>query len=343
MMKLKLREGDLVQTRQDLIFDVKGLVHPPDRVVAYIRYFPDEKGKRTKQGIHYEKVYPLPQRHRLLKERFRRFLVYDPVFDETLCEVPVDEIKVHYTPSDELKKLRSSENLDLLQRKALGFAQLLKREADVPWNALGISGSIMAELHTATSDVDVVVYGSENCRKVHAALKKFLNNNHELVKPYTLSDLRSLFEFRSKDTKSSFEDFVQTESRKTLQGKFSGTDYFVRCVKEWNEIDEQYGDVQYMNRGCATIEATITDNSESIFTPCNYKIEDARPVEPNVPKSIEEITSFRGRFCEQAEKNEIVIARGKIEKVTDRKHKREKFRLLIGGGPTDYFVLKNKS
>ena len=113
-------------------------------------------------------------------------------------------------------------------------------------------------------------------------------------------------------------------------------------MKDWNEIDENYGDVQYENIGNAKIEATVINDSESTFTPCTYKIENVKSLEGLRIERIEEITSFRGRFCEQARKGETVVAQGKIERVTDRRQNEEHFRLLIGGKHSDYMVLKHQ-
>jgi predicted nucleotidyltransferase len=119
------------------------------------------------------------------------------------------------------------------------------------------------------------------------------------------------------------------------------TDYFVRFVKEWPQINEQYGDVCYNNSGCAKIYANIADDSHSLFTPCTYKLKDTRVVEGPKLAPITEIVSFRGRFCEQATTHEAIEAQGKVELVTDKKNSREHYRLIIGNKPADYMVLRH--
>jgi len=336
---MKAREGDLLETREGAIFDVKGLVHPNDRIVAFIRFFLEEKGDRKKNALTYRKVYSLPERYSLLREKFPAYLAYDPVFDETLCEVPFDKVKKHFDPVKKLQQLRHSKTLDALENKALQLTELLKQNSNIPWSAIGISGSILAGLQRIGSDIDPIVYGSANCRRVNSTLQEMFNDSHLPLKPYSQHELRSLFDFRSKDTAMDFEDFVRTESRKAFQGKFTKTDYFIRFVKNWNEFEEKYGDIQYKNSGYAKINATVVDDSESIFTPCKYAIEGADVMEGTKLSPITEIASFRGRFCEQAASGETIIAQGKVESVTDLKRHQEYFRLLIGNKPSDYMIL----
>ncbi|MGC9345680.1 MAG: hypothetical protein ACP5ER_02660, partial [Candidatus Bathyarchaeales archaeon] len=83
----------------------------------------------------------------------------------------------------------------------------------------------------------------------------------------------------------------------------------------------------------------VVDDSESIFTPCVYKISDVRVLEGKKLEPIKEIASFRGRFCEQARIGEVVIAQGKVERVIDDRQNREYFRLLLGNKPSDYMIL----
>jgi hypothetical protein len=334
----RAREGDLIENAGRVIFDVKGLVHPQDRIVAFPRFIPDPTGNRRRRNTLYGKVYSLSERYKFLEQNLPQYLIHDSVFDETLCEIPVCDAKKHYEPVERLRQLHSSKKLNRLESQALQLTEMLKENANIPWNTIGVAGSILVGLHTESSDIDPIVYGFENCLKVHIALKSLLNDEHGAFKPYTREDLKILFDFRSKDTASSFSDFVRTESRKVMQGKFMGTDYFMRFVKDWNEVDETYGDVRYKNVGYARIKAAIMDDSEAIFTPCEYGIGDVRVVE-GTEFPISKIASFRGRFCEHAQKGEKIVAQGKVEHAKDSTHQNEYYRILLGNKPSDFMVL----
>lgn len=336
---MKAREGDLIETWHGSVFDVKGLVHPRLEIIAFIRYFPDASGKREKNSVRYEKVYPLQERFDLLINKFPQYLRYDSVFDEKLCKVPIQDIGKIYDPITKLKEMNFSSNLDPLEKKVVDLAESLRINAGLTRDSIGVSGSILADLHTPYSDLDVIVYGSENCRKAYSALEEMSKDPSLTIKPYSLKELQGLFAFRSKDTIVSFEDFIKTESRKYLQGKFDETDYFFRFVKDWNEVKEQYGDIKFKNIGYARIKARINDASESILTPCTYVIEETKVLAGPKNLAVREIASFRGRFCDQAREGETVVAQGKIEQVSDCRSDYQYFRLLIGNRPSDYMIL----
>ncbi len=338
---MKAREGDLIKTKSNVVFDVKGLVHPPNKVIAFPRFIPSPQGTRQGKDALYGKVYSLGDRFKYLQENHPDLIVFDPVFGETMCEVPVDQIAEHYQPPEKLASMRTAKNLNTLESKALQLATTLKEKSGIPWSAIGISGSIMAGLTNEKSDIDPLVYGVENSRKAYAALKELLKTEGSGFKPYSQSELQTLFDFRSKDTQMSFEDFETVESRKAFQGMFMGTDYFIRFVKDWSETSEQYGDVCYKNSGYAKIIANIADSSDALFTPCTYKLKDVSVVEGPKLTPITEIVSFRGRFCEQATVDEKIEAQGKVELVTNKNSSNEYYRLIIGSKPSDYMVLKH--
>jgi uncharacterized protein len=338
---MKAREGDLIKTMSNVVFDVKGLVHPPDKVIAFPRFIPSMQGNRQGKDVLYGKVYSLGDRFKYLQENHPELIVFDTVFGETMCEVPVNEIAKHYQPPKKLGSLRTGKNLSVLENKALRLATTLKEKAGIPWSAIGISGSIMAGLTNEKSDIDPLVYGVDNSRKAYNALKELLTNANSGFKPYSRKELQLLFDFRSKDTQMSLQDFEKVENRKAFQGMFMGTDYFIRFVKDWRETTEEYGDVCYNNSGYAKINANIADSSDALFTPCTYKLKDVSIVEGPKLTPITEIVSFRGRFCEQATAGEKIEAQGKVERVTGNKDSSEYYRLIIGSKPSDYMVLKH--
>lgn len=336
---MRAREGDLIKTSDNVIFDVKGLVHPPDKIVAFPRYIPDPSGIRGKPGETYTKVYNLAERFIYLQKMAPLLIVGDPVFGEKICEVPTTQVTKHYEPIKTLAKLRKANKLQPLERKVVMLAEELHEASGIPWSNIGISGSVMAGLFTLQSDIDPLVYGSQNSRKAYAALQTLLKTKTSHFKPYTRSELRTLFDFRSKDTIMTFEDFERVETRKAFQGKFDDTDYFVRFVRGWNETNEQYGDIRYENAGYAKVAATVADDSEALFTPCTYKLENVRVLEGPKLENIQEVASFRGRFCMQAKPGENVLVQGKVEHVTDKRKNRSHYRVIIGNQPADFMSL----
>ena len=98
---MQAREGDLIKTGSGVVFDVKGLIHPPNRVIAFPRYIPSPQGTRKNKNTSYRKVYSLSDRLKYLQENHPELIVFDPVFGETLCEVPYNQIIQHLTPHTE--------------------------------------------------------------------------------------------------------------------------------------------------------------------------------------------------------------------------------------------------
>jgi predicted nucleotidyltransferase len=336
MKSFRAREGDFIEAVEGLIFDVKGLVHPPSRVIAFVRYVPDEKGDRRRGASRYRKVYPLKEREELLEAEYPHYLTFDRVFNERVSEVPVDRITRLYRPQENLGRLKGEEKTDVVEEEAMEFTDLLVEASGISQSKIGVSGSIMVGLHLPTSDIDLVVYGKKNCLLVHKALRDILANNRGLIKAYDTKVLKRLYSLRARDTPMSFKQFLRHEFRKTFQGTFRDRDFFVRYVKDWSEANEQYGETLYRPLGRGRIKAEVIDDSEAIFTPCRYLVGDVEPVDGRLPTPLREVASFRGRFCQHLRAGESITAHGKLEWVKTEKD--EYNRLLVGGDPQDYIV-----
>ncbi len=340
MREIRAREGDLIETYDNLIFDVKGLIHPPDRVIAYVRYIQDPSGDRQRKNILYKKVYSLSEREKLLESKYSQYLYYDPIFGERLEGVPIKCLSILYQPSKKVLELLKTPTSDKVEKKAIKFVQCLHDTSRVPLEKLGLSGSILLGLHTKKSDIDLIVYGRKNCLAMHKTLKQLMKEEKSHVSPYNLDDLKRLYSFRSRDTQMPLEDFLRIERQKFSQGKYKDKDFFIRFLVDWDEVNEKYGDKKYIPMGNARIKAKIVDASNSIFTPCSYQISKTEILEGNKSHLIKEIVSFRGRFCEQAVEGETIIAQGKVEK-TIEKDKKQHLRLILGAKVSDFMLSKH--
>jgi predicted nucleotidyltransferase len=96
---LQAREGDLIKTKSNVVFDVKGLVHPEGKVIAFPRFIPVAQGPRHGKDSSYGKVYSLGERFKFLQENLPDLIVFDPVFGETMCEVHRRSLHHYVHPS----------------------------------------------------------------------------------------------------------------------------------------------------------------------------------------------------------------------------------------------------
>lgn len=336
---LRAREGDLLLTKDGLFFDVKGYVHPPGRVVAFLRYLPSGAGERALAGERYAKVYDLGERWKILEERYPTYIFYDWVFHARLQGVPNDSIKALYEPKRKLEEILARGGGGI-EAEAAEMARAIAERSGCSTGDLGVTGSILAGLQLESSDIDLVVYGLKQALKVREALSSLLEEGKEF-KPCDEEALYRIYKARGMDKALSFEVFRENERGKALQGKFRGRDYFVRCVKDWGEVDEVYGDKIYYPEGRARIEATVVDARESVLTPCRYAVSRVK-TSLGRATAVTEVSSFRGRFCEQASEGDRIEAEGKLERVVDRRRGEETYRLLLGEDPRDFMVVKGR-
>jgi hypothetical protein len=158
--------------------------------------------------------------------------------------VPVNDVAHHYKPQQKTRHLLGNNNLDAVETQTLDFIKLLNDVAHISFEHFGVSGSVLVGLHSTQSDIDLVVYGTENAMAVHVALKNLLQEK-EMVTTFGREGLRSRYNQRQRNTPVSFNDYIFHEARKTFQGFFGGQEFFIRYVKEWREITEQYGDTTH--------------------------------------------------------------------------------------------------
>jgi 2-amino-4-hydroxy-6-hydroxymethyldihydropteridine diphosphokinase len=333
-------ESFYLETGDGLFFSVKGLEHPPDRWIAVLRYAPDPQGDRLKDGAAYRRFYSFSDQELFLDANGPQYLAYDPFFQTMLQSVPGSLVVRIHDPRQRLKELLISPNPKRLEKDAADFASLLKKEAGVPWHSLGVSGSLLIGLDTGSSDLDISVFGEQNCYQVYRALMRLLDDRSCAgLDRLDKKGMDQLFEDRSADTQMEADEFFRLERRKVNQGQFRNRVYFIRFIKEAYESGANYGQVHYTKIGRAKVTATVSDDREAIFTPCRYILSEVRDQDGCKLPDLTEVVSFRARFCEQARTGEMIEASGMLESIQSDKGNSWQ-RLLLGNSPVDRLALR---
>lgn len=299
-------EGDYVEVRSGVIFDVRGFLHPPGTVLAYPKYVPSPQGERIREGRRYIRINDLRARLKFLRENYPHYLRQDPYLGMTVPLIPLVEVVKVYKPKEGYLKLCSNAKITALRSKAVEFIRTLRVEASACAGCFGVSGSILLGLEQPLSDIDVNVYGYQNCWRVYRALLKLRCEG--IIQPLTEEMLRRIYMRRMAYRYMGFREFCAFESDRLFQGTYRGSEYFVKFILEPQEYRWKYGMVRFRRIGRATVNCVVVEDSYSIFTPGWVKVECD-------DDEITEIAWYRGRYCGIASKGERLIATGVLEDV----------------------------
>jgi len=326
-----LVEGHFVITIDGLIFEIKGVIHPRDRVIAYLRYVPTSDSESG-----YRKVYALDTRERYLQNNFPSYLWFSEPHGRVVQSVPNDKIQSRLNPVDCLAALRDSEDkISDLEQASVNLSKKLVDVTRIECSNIGITGSQLVGVARKDSDIDLVIFGSDACRKFHSNLSKNITSIVGIER-YAGTLLEEHVSFRWGAHENLRIILQEIEKAKVLQGLFEGYHFFLRLVKTPDDFDYVYGDVSYQTRGQQLVAGKVLDDRDSIFTPCEYLIDcDELP-------DLRKLVSYRGRFTEQISKGASFEALGRLEMVTDHKENDHYMQLVLGELSTDYLIPRKK-
>ncbi|RLG62840.1 hypothetical protein DRO02_07520 [archaeon] len=173
-------EGFYVEIEK-IIMAVKGVLQPPGRVIALPTYIPLDGGFR---------------RIRRLKESLNYFVKRHPEYYDwfdfagrRLPAPPLDVVKKIYNPLSVRHVRRMPPEAEELKR-------ILIKESGIDERFIGITGSTLLGRCSPKSDIDLIVYGIENGRRIYDSMK-------ELRKRGDLRCLKDYYELRKSRSDSS--------------------------------------------------------------------------------------------------------------------------------------------
>jgi len=312
------------------MFVVKGMFHPPDRIIAYLRYVPDQNGERKRGDVSYRRMYDLNETTNLLNEQYPQYLGFVPELGLKFQSVPIENIAKIYKPSERLRELTLDPKTDL-EKIIVNFAFILSSESGVSLKFMGVSGSVLIGLATSNSDVDLMVYGTEASTALYNTLCK-LRDKVDGIKSYNEKTIVNVLKSRWEDTGIDLERLKCIEIKKLLHGIVRDRDYFIRLVKLPREVEREISSSPIAK---IRLRGVVTSDRDSIFTPCTYEMSNSKILDSNKQYPVTEIVSFRGKFTEQSKKGDEIEARGTLEKAAYRD--RTVFRVVLGQ-KGDYLV-----
>lgn len=342
------RDRDFIETNDGLFFTVVGYVHPNEKILAYLKYYPRSGGKWSRSGSNYEraiKFYDIPhlkETLKILEKNWPKYLYKDELLNISFSAVPKDLIHVHYKPEEKLDKLLNSSKLDPLQRKTIDVATILSKKSGIKLQNFGISGSVLIDLHqTSFSDIDLITYGKKHGWMVREALLSLIRSGRSKIEPFPKNEVPT----PSRKKRLCLMNKMQLKlfyDRKWNRGVIDGTPFSVNPVLTPNDIQGMYGEYGCEPLGIVEAEATVTDSSESIFVPARYLVS-AVKLNKNVKiNDVKEVISYDRDYGDIAYDGEKILIRGKLERVECLHDGTTYYRIVIGsieGEGTDYIKI----
>ncbi len=159
------RDRDIVQDGEGCVYTVLGHIQPPQHVLVFLKYVPDEGGRWRSSGKTYRRVFWGGVESVISAESQipRDFLRYDSHFGTVLPEIHVSSISSYFLPDRRLESIVKNGPADILEKRALRLAEAIHDVLHIPLERIGVGGSVAWNAHDPEiSDVNMNVYGLEN-------------------------------------------------------------------------------------------------------------------------------------------------------------------------------------
>lgn len=339
------KDKDYVETKEGLFFTVIGYSHPPDAYTAYLKYRPDPEGRWERQGVRYRRmmqVYSAAEvvsSSKWLREHHPEYVSLDRVRGIELPLVPWKNIIAYYLPEVRLVEI-IAEPQDPLESKTQALVNLLSKASGVPTSGFGITGSLLLAIHNPMfSDIDILVYGRENVRKIRDAMDDLFGENQ--VKPYTPDEINAwqLRQVKNLGIPGQYRELIAWSYWQ--RGWFSQTAFSIHPVRNDAEIFEDYGLELFSAIGSIEFTATILGDEDNLFVPARYLVGDITIEEGDAElSSLTEIVVFEGVFSTVFHKGDRVRIRGTAEAVRDVEGNIMRNQVTVGTQTTQGWIIR---
>jgi predicted nucleotidyltransferase len=321
------RDGETLLTKEGFIFYVFGYEHPENRVFAFLKYIPSNlahhfpirflKQKWKLGNIELsrpEKLYTAQNYQKFLetfRSSFPHYLYCCPFRGKEVLSVPLDHIERVYLPGECLQAIFKKQKRDCLQEETVELVSLLSAESEVPIQDFGIHGSVGLNMYSEYSDIDLVVYGSQNFKKLESAVNKLADEDvfsHVFTK--------------------------RIDHARKHRGRYNDRRFVYNAVRKYEEIDAQHGKLKYTAVKNVSFRCEVVDGSENMFRPAIYPIRNYQP-DDSVSELSEEqvpakVLSMIGYYRNVARRGDRIKVSGTLERVENVETGAVSYQVVVG-------------
>lgn len=331
-MSRRILDGDVIYSRDGFIFYTFGYEHPPDRIIAFLKYIPKEySSKLNIEYLSYEwgfkgrryvrpaKLYTAENYRRIIEffEKYYPGYVYDcPVNNRRLIAVPKDLVEEVYYPDEGLRRVLGISSLQPIYRAAVDFIELVSRVSGIGLENFGLHGSLLLSMESENPDIDIAVYGWQNYRLVKQAIGELEAKGY----------LKILYE-------------DPLDYRRRNRCVFRGYRVVLNAVRKPWEVHDIYGSVIRKSVKHVKFRAIVRNAFESVFRPAIYIIQGYTPLDENSRVSKEDIpwflVSMIGAYRDILEEGMVIEVSGLLEKEYLPDGRPYRTRVIVGSGLSD--------
>ena len=203
------------------------------------------------------------------RSNFPQYVYFCPFRSKQVISAPLDSARDIYVPSECLHHVATLRNRDSLQESTLDLITLLSKKSRIGISDFGIHGSIALNMHTSKSDIDLVVCGAENFRK----LEKTIDG---------LAETGAL----------SYVSKNRIDAARRYKGKYQGRLFMYNAVRKPEETNSKYGVFTYSPMTSVKFTCSVQNDTEATFHPATYGIKEYTPADATSALSRDRVPQF---------------------------------------------------
>ncbi len=193
---------------------------------------------------------------------------------------------------------------------------MVSGESNIPLNDFGVHGSVALSMHSSNSDIDVVVYGASNFRQLETTIDRLVREE------------RLNYKFSNR-----------LDAARRFKGHYRGKIFMYNAIRKPNEATWKYGEYKYNPLAPIQIRCTVKDDSQAMFRPAIYAIENCESAGSSQPipseMTPEFVVSMIGCYRNVARNGDILRVSGMLESVENLKTKEIFHQVVVGTGSNE--------